>query len=131
MSLMTTLSCNTVCLVWLGASVVHTKRSGALLSVHLAFALLAHFVNFATCALPKCASRAQNPTFFASLAHFVFCVGIILVFVVELFIASYCCQQSPLQQIKGPNGYLHPLLHPLQRPDHALQRSGAACTRPY
>ena len=60
---MMTLSCNRVCLVQSGASVVHTKRSGALLSVHLAFALLAHFVNFATCALPKCASRMQNPTF--------------------------------------------------------------------
>jgi hypothetical protein len=43
-----------------GASIVRTKRSGALLSAHLACALLAYFVNFATCALPKCASRAQN-----------------------------------------------------------------------
>ncbi len=67
-------------LVWSGASVVRTKRSGALLSVHLACALLAHFASkirslqakcalkstpdqFATCALPNCASRAQNPTF--------------------------------------------------------------------
>jgi hypothetical protein len=49
---------------------VRTKLSGVLLSVHLACALTcalckasAHFVDFATCALPKCASRAQNPTF--------------------------------------------------------------------
>jgi hypothetical protein len=54
---------NRVCLVWSGVSIVHTKRSGALLSAHFACALLVHFVNFATCALPKCASRAQNPTF--------------------------------------------------------------------
>jgi hypothetical protein len=80
---------NRVGLVRLGVSVVRTKRSGALLSAHLACALLAHFASkvrslqakcalkvcrpsahlkanqtyFATCALPKCASRAQNPTF--------------------------------------------------------------------
>jgi hypothetical protein len=78
-------------LVRLGASVVRTKWSGALLKCALGCALLAHFANnvrssqakcalkigvrrpsahlkalqtdFATCALPKCASRAQNPTF--------------------------------------------------------------------
>ncbi len=70
-----------MCLVRFGASVVHTKRSGALLSAHLACALLAHFAsevrssqakcahlkahltNFAACTLPKCTIRAQNPTF--------------------------------------------------------------------
>jgi hypothetical protein len=78
-------------LVWSGASVVRTKQSGALLKCTLGCALLAHFASevrssqakctlkigvrrpsahlkapqtdFATCALPKCASRAQNPTF--------------------------------------------------------------------
>ncbi len=72
-------------------SIVCTKRSGALLKCALVCALLAHFASevrssqakcalkfgvrrpsahlkapqtdFATCALPKCASRAQNPTF--------------------------------------------------------------------
>ncbi len=80
-----------VCLVRSGASLVRTKRSGALLKCALGCTLLAHFANkvwslqakcalkigvcrpsahfkapqtdFATCALPKCASRAQNPTF--------------------------------------------------------------------
>jgi hypothetical protein len=78
-------------LVRSGASVVRTERSGALLKCALGCALLAHFASevrssqakcalkigvcrlsahlkapqtdFATCALPKCASRAQNPTF--------------------------------------------------------------------
>jgi hypothetical protein len=78
-------------LVRSGASVVRTKRSGALLECALGCALLAHFASkvqssqakcalkigvrrpsahlkasqtdFATCTLPKCASRAQNPTF--------------------------------------------------------------------
>jgi hypothetical protein len=78
-------------LVWLGASIVRTKRSGVLLKCALGCTLLAHFASkvwslqakcalkigvrrpsshlkapqtdFATCALPKCASRAQNPTF--------------------------------------------------------------------
>ena len=82
---------NRVCLVRSGASVVRTKQSGALLKCALGCALLAHFASkvrslqakcalkigvrrpsahlkapqtdFATCALPKCASRAQNPTF--------------------------------------------------------------------
>jgi hypothetical protein len=44
---------NRVCLVWSGTSVLCTKRSGPLLSAHLACTLLAHFVDFATCALPK------------------------------------------------------------------------------
>ncbi len=78
-----------VCLVRLGTTVVRTKRSGALLKCALGCALLAHFASkvwslqakctlkigvcrpsaqapqtdFVTCALPKCASRAQNPTF--------------------------------------------------------------------
>ncbi len=70
---------------------MRTKRSGALLKCTLGCALLAHFTSkvwslqakcalkigvrrpsahlkapqsdFVTCALPKCASRAQNPTF--------------------------------------------------------------------
>ncbi len=78
-------------LVQSGASVVRTKRSGVLLKCVLGCALLAHFASkvrssqakcalkirvrrpsahlkapqtdFATWALPKCASRAQNPTF--------------------------------------------------------------------
>jgi hypothetical protein len=78
-------------LVRSGASVVSTKRSGVLLKCALGCALLAHFASkvwssqakctlkigvcrpsahlkapqtdFATCALPKCASRVQNPTF--------------------------------------------------------------------
>jgi hypothetical protein len=78
-------------LVRSGASVVHTKRSGTLLKCALGCALLVHFASkvrssqakcsfkigvrrpsahlkapqtdFATCPLPKCASRAQNPTF--------------------------------------------------------------------
>ncbi len=78
-------------LVRSGASVVRTKRSGALLKCALGCALLAHFArevwnsqakcalkigvrrpsahlktpqtDFATCALPKCASGAQNRTF--------------------------------------------------------------------
>jgi hypothetical protein len=78
-------------LVRSGASVVRTKWSGALLKCALGCALLAHFAievqslqakcalkigvrrpsvhlkapqtDFATCALPKRASRAQNPTF--------------------------------------------------------------------
>ncbi len=82
---------NRVDLVQSGASVVRSKRSGALLKCALGCALLAHFASkvrssqakctlkigvcrliahlkapqtdFATCALPKCASRAQNPTF--------------------------------------------------------------------
>jgi hypothetical protein len=78
-------------LVRSGASVVRTKQSGVLLKCALGCTLLAHFASevqssqakctlkigvrrpsahlkapqtdFATCALPKCASRAQNPTF--------------------------------------------------------------------
>jgi hypothetical protein len=49
---------------------VRTMQSGVLLGAHLACAPLAHFcklsvhfVNFATCTLPKCASEMQNPTF--------------------------------------------------------------------
>ncbi len=80
-----------MCLVSLGVSVVRTKWSAVLLKCALGCALLAHFASkvwssqakcalkirvrrpsahlkapqtdFATCALPKCASRAQNPTF--------------------------------------------------------------------
>jgi hypothetical protein len=82
---------NRVCLVRSGVTVVRTKRSGALLKCALGCTLLAHFASkvwssqakcalkigvrtpsahlkvpqtyFATCALPKCASRVQNPTF--------------------------------------------------------------------
>jgi hypothetical protein len=56
--------------VWSGVSKVSTKQSGV---AHLACALLrptcalckpsVHFVDFATCALPKCTSRVENPTF--------------------------------------------------------------------
>jgi hypothetical protein len=89
-------------LVRLGASVVRTKRSGALLKCTLGCALLAHFASevrslqakcalkigvrrpsaqlkapqteFATCALPKCTSRAQNPTLFVPYLHTLFSV---------------------------------------------------------
>jgi hypothetical protein len=108
-------------LVRSGASVVCTKRSGALLKCALGCALLAHFASkdwssqakcalkirvhkpsvhlkvpqtdFATCALPKYAGRAQKSNICALLAHFVFCFGIILVVSVVLFIASYCWTQ--------------------------------------
>jgi hypothetical protein len=82
---------NRVGLVWSGANVVRTKWSGVLFKCALGCALLAHFASkvrssqakcalkigvrrpsahlkapqtdFATCTLPKCSSRAQNPTF--------------------------------------------------------------------
>ncbi len=82
---------NRVGLVQTGTSVVRTKRSWGLLKCALGCALLAHFASkvrslqakcapkigvcrpsahlkasqteFATCALPKCASRVQNLTF--------------------------------------------------------------------
>ncbi len=80
-----------VCLVRSGATIVRTKRLGALLKCALGFPPLAHFASkvqslqakcalkigvrrpsahlkvpqtdFATCTLPKCTSRAQNPKF--------------------------------------------------------------------
>ncbi len=73
------------------------------LSVHLACTQLAHFASqvctllilqlapFPSAQVP----RVQNPTFAPYvLAHFVFCVGIIVVVSAELFIASYCWTQT-------------------------------------
>jgi hypothetical protein len=109
---------NRVCLVRSGTTVVRTKRSGALLKCALGCALLKHFASkvwslqakcalkigvcrpsahlkvpqtdFATCALPKCASRAQNPTFSPYLHTLFSALESYLLFLWCFFIASYC-----------------------------------------
>jgi hypothetical protein len=89
-------------LVWSGTSKVRTKGSGALLSAHLACALLAHFASQGrTSSILQLApfpsvqvgrnTQHLRPT---PLVRFVFCIGIILVFAVELFIASYRWPQT-------------------------------------
>jgi hypothetical protein len=116
--------CIRVCLVRSGATVVRTKRSGALLKCALGCALLAHFASkvrssqakcalkigvcrpsahlrapqtdFATCALHKCASRAQNPTF-------------------APYLRTSFWAEIEEAQIKSTNGYLHPLFAPFAK----------------
>ena len=111
-----------VCLVRSGMSVVRTKRSGVLLKRALGCALLAHFASKVWSLQAKCAlkigvrrpsaqlkalphrfcnlrpsqvhKQGAKPNICALLAHFIFCVGIILVVSVVLFIASYCQTQT-------------------------------------
>jgi hypothetical protein len=139
----------------------------------------AHFVNFATCTLPKCASRAQNPTFapylrtsfsalesyssflwsfllpviaglrphnlcFANTQYYSFQINLIFSphagtgresIVIETVVLQRDLFAPPLLALdrmygtKPPKNYR--VMHPVGRPDRALQRSGAACTRPY
>jgi hypothetical protein len=72
------------------------KRSGVLLSAHLACALLAHFASqMRTLSILQLAPfpSAQvgcKTQHLCLLVHFIVNVGIILVVSVELFTASYC-----------------------------------------
>jgi hypothetical protein len=118
-----TTASNRVCLVRLGATVVRTKRSGALLKCALGCALLAHFASKvrslqAKCALkigvPRPSAHLKAPQTDLRLAPFPsaqvgcktqhFCPTcalrflrwnhIVLVISVVLFIASYCWTQT-------------------------------------
>ncbi len=87
-------------LVWMSTSKVHTRLPGALLSAYLACTLLAHFASQALCqfchfCLSQVHKQGAKINICALLAHFLFCVRIILIFAVELFITCYCWPQTP------------------------------------